>query len=980
MEESASPDADSIDWRIPAAPVGAALLARRAGAVTKSNRSPGPLNASRRVWRTHLAVLALLTASSLALTWPLVLHLTTHVPGDGIDDPALAWNLWWVKTALVDRQLDPFQMHWMFYPLGINLAFYTLTVFNAVLGLPIQLASSVILTNNLLLLASFVIGGYGAFLLALEVLRPGNGAAARHLPALLGAVVFTFASSRLFYVALGQVNIVSGQWIPFCALYLVRLGRAHDRRAAARNGALAGLFLAMQLWTEMTFASFLLLLVGMFAVWWLGRSLLARGRRPHATGMHGQTPAGGTWLWLPGLLVLAAVVLLAAAPLLAGMLPDLQAEGDFFTSGGGFAGEFSADLRGFLQPNQLHPLFGRMTAALPFAHEKGQHLFWGYTVVGLALLGLWTGRRRPDILFWGIVTGLFVWLTLGPSLRVNGIDTGLPGPFALLQELPFFKGNRYPSRYSVMVLLGLAVLAAAGVEALLGRWDARRTTGRALRWRPTLAVAAIGLTGLIVFEHLAVPLPLTDLTVPAVYRHVANEPGDFTVLEVPLGLRNGARVLGKKDVLIMRQQWYQTAHGQRLVGGNTSRNPPFKFQYFSQAPVLSTLIGLTNANDEPLHTALRQLLADPRAWQALLDHDRPRIDAFLRQFDVRFMAVHERYVPDTVRAYLEALLPLTLVATEDDIRLYRVDLPAGAAAASSPAADFATPEGTLYLGEGWSGWVQPPLLGSVWSADASTEVWAERSRVRLLYPLSPAGGELTLELRAPGPAQRVRVEIGGWQSAPQAVGEDWQAVTFAVPPGVAPAGLNDIDLVFDRLYPVETALASVGAGSTAAPVAILVESAGEETGDFAHIWVNGSDVAPRPAEPGYQVVVIDPATGAVTDRGHFDTLADPAASAALARFVAAVPAGHWVAVAAGDDASLALQPVAVDALRSIGAVGDLRGRFRWGHAILGTKGAAPGTALESMGALQPVSVFRGGPWHSPQVAAGLRTLNWNSAE
>ncbi len=934
-----------------------------------------PLSVRHRSWRSHLVVLAVLAVLSLALTWPLVLHLGTHVPGDGIDDPALAWNLWWVKAAVVDRQIDPYQMNWMFYPPGINLAFYTLTVFNAFLGLPLQLATSVILANNLLLLASLVISGYGTFLLVLEVLRFDARAvpARRYWPALVGALVFAFASSRMFYIALGQVNIASAQWIPFCALYLVRLGRTRTRPTAIRNGALAGLFLAMQLWTEMTFASFLLVLVGLFAAWWVGREVLARRRSRRRPAQLEPTAAPG-WLWrvaMPGLVTMAVVVVIAALPLLASMLPDLQAEGDFFSSGGGFAAEFSADVRGFVQPNQLHPLLGQLAAALPFAHDKGQHLFWGFTVTGLALWGLWAGRRRPDIVFWGVATALFLWLTLGPTLRVNGVDTGIPGPFAILQELPFFKGNRYPSRYSVMVLLGLAVLTAAGVDALFARWATRQPAN----WRPAMSFAAVGLAGLIIFEHLAVPLPLTDLTVPAIYRRVADETGDFTLLEIPLGLRNGARVLGKKDVLIMFEQWYQTVHGKRLVGGNTSRNPPFKFQYFSQAPVLSTLIGLTNAADEPLHTTLRQLLADPAAWQTLLDHDRPLVGSFLRQFDVRYVAVHNQAVPDTVRTYLETLFPLSLIATQDGISLYRVEPQAAAAA----PVDLTAPDGTLYLGEGWSGWVQPPLLGPVWSGSVPAAAWAERERVRLLYPLSARGGELTLQLRAPGPDQRVRIEINGWQSVPHPVDEDWQRVTIAVPPGIAQTGMNDIDLVFDRLYPVETALNSA-AESAQPPVAVLVESAGEETGDFGHIWVNGIDEAPRPGEPGYQVVVIDPTEGRVTTRAYFDTLADPAASDALVRFIAAVPAGHWVAVAAADDASLALQPAAVDALRTIGAVGDLRGRFRWGHAILGTKGAAPGTALESMGALQPAAVYQGGPWHSTEVAAALRTFSWKPAE
>jgi hypothetical protein len=66
----------------------------------------------------------------------------------------------------------------------------------------------------------------------------------------------------------------------------------------------------------------------------------------------------------------------------------------------------------------------------------------------------------------------------------------------------------------------------------------------------------------------------------------------------------------------------------------------------------------------------------------------------------------------------------------------------------------------------------------------------------------------------------------------------------------------------------------------------------------------------------------------------------------------------------------------VAALRDIGAAGDLRGHFRWGHAIIGVAGAAPGQALEAMGALQPVGAAVGGAWRSPQVAAAVRRVGW----
>lgn len=112
--------------------------------------------------------------SGLALffTWPLARYFTTHMPGNGIDDPALGWNLWWIKTRLVE-QLNPdiFHVDWMFHPIQINLAFYTLTPLNGLLSIPLQLCFGLTVANNLVLLASFVLSGFGAFLLVEDILH-----------------------------------------------------------------------------------------------------------------------------------------------------------------------------------------------------------------------------------------------------------------------------------------------------------------------------------------------------------------------------------------------------------------------------------------------------------------------------------------------------------------------------------------------------------------------------------------------------------------------------------------------------------------------------------------------------------------------------------------------------------------------------------------------------------------------------------------
>ena len=118
--------------------------------------------------RPHRAALALFSILTLALTYPLVTHLTTHVPGSAtwaFDEYTFLWSAWWFKTAALNLHSIPLHTNLLFYPLGLDLILYTYNLFHAVLGLPLQLAGNVPLASNLMLWFATLMSGYGAFLL-----------------------------------------------------------------------------------------------------------------------------------------------------------------------------------------------------------------------------------------------------------------------------------------------------------------------------------------------------------------------------------------------------------------------------------------------------------------------------------------------------------------------------------------------------------------------------------------------------------------------------------------------------------------------------------------------------------------------------------------------------------------------------------------------------------------------------------------------
>jgi hypothetical protein len=976
-----------------------------------------------------LGPLLVFAALSVLLTWPLAAQFTpgglSRLPGDGIDDPSLAWNLWWVKHALVDQPQNPFQVAWQFWPVGINLAFYTLTVLNGMLAIPLQAAFGVIPAYNLILLSSFVLSGLGAYLLCLDFLARMRGHAGEAMastprvfafPALLGGALYAFASAKLFYAALGQGNIASSQWIPFAILYIMAAARRDGR---PRDVILAALFVTLQAYAELTYASFLGIFVALVVLWrflemmrpprqvadsgapnlfggspgqilapgapprWVKTSLRGASFAPkqsdprrgiasaQTTGLAmtpqeafpGQNAAGknrnaSLARFLARMTLLAVLVAIGCAPILTNMLPDLQAEGDFLTSGGGFADIFSADLAGYALPTQLHPLLGGLTrraandsAPRPdgshFPVNKGQQIYLGYTALGLAAIGLWRGRRRPPTWFWAFAAFLFFLLTLGPSLRVAGYDLRVPLPFDLVAQLPFYKGNRYPSRYSVMLLACLAPLVASGAAALL----LRASRSARLTARPAVLLAP-GLAILLLFEHLSAPLPMSDLRVPPLYDRVAAAAGDFALLELPPGWRNGARVAGKSDLVIMQQLWNQTAHGKRLLGGNTSRNPEFKFQFFSEDPTLARLIAETNAADLPQHDALRAALAGSPITPA----DAARARDWAATWAIRYVMVHRDKLPATTEAALRRLLPVALVAEAGPLALYQVtgDLP--------PPDSFAvaTDAGRLILAEGWS----PPGLGDA--------VYAQRREARLLLPLGRDAKQARFDLWALAPGQEVTLLVDGRVVGSVPVALERQPVTFDLPPDPARPALSDVRLRFAMLSSAAGATVSpapAGGTGLAVPVSLVVRSAGQETGDFAHIYVAGVDRSPN--RRGYNLVALSPADGRVLGAAAFDTHADATASRRLAEWVRGLPPGTVVAAAIRDEAALNLGPEAVDALRALGSSADLRGRFRWGHALIGVTGGGPGTAQEAVSGWRVGQVATGVPITAPQVAAAL---------
>ena len=903
-------------------------------------------NVLQRRSRVHSLALILYAVLAVVLSWPLVRHLGTHVPGSytwAFDEYTFLWNSWWLRYSLLDLGHNPLYSTYTFYPLGVSLVLYTYNLFNALISLPFQPFLSLPAISNLTFLFATVLSGYGTFLLVEYLLHklqypipntqhPTRNTVQvlgiRYYAAFLSGLIYAFGSYRMVYAAIGHYDMWSTAWIPLYVLFLVKTIRAPQMR----NAILAGIFLVLAMLCEMIFGVFLGILNLILLAFVVGR----RGRAEVAGG-------------LPALLKRLAVMSLVAAilylPVLVPILREMS--GGYELDGWGDAEKLSVDLLGLVTPTALHPLGGGWAETLYQTREGTSRfrdlntVFLGWTGLALAVVGAVRYRRRLAAWIASLVT--FVVLSLGPLLQINGRSTfdldgltvNVPLPFILLHYIPVIKANRVPNRFSVVLMLALAVLAGFGAY-----WLLKKATSSKSQVARTLPVpCSLLLVSLLLFEHWSVPLPLTDARIPPVYEQVAADPGDFAILQLPIGWRNSFGMQGAEDT---QTQYYQAYHHKRLLSGNISRNPPDRFDYFHRVPILDSLMTIETYGQ-----------VGPERRGA----DLATAAEFVSFYDIRYVVVapgipdRPPYVDtrDAAVAYVEEVLPVEKVYEQDGWILYRMKQPPLPA---TFAVDFGSsePRTAMALGEGWAEAEEIQGVTANWAVAQGARVFlpaVERTDFRLTIralPFDyPGAGE-----------QKVTLQVNGHRLEPIALASGWMTYTWEVPGQFLKPGLNDVRFEFGRLdTPADVVPGNGAIGTTGvqAPTAIEVNSGGPA--DLAYITVGTGDKTEDGSvhRPGYNVAVIHPRTGKLLDRRGFDTTpgGSEAEAAALTGFMERVPDGRIVVVVMQGDGAAHLTEEAVNALREIGGQADPRGSRGWSHAIIGVKGAAPGAALEAAG-------------------------------
>ena len=480
------------------------------------------------------AVAVLFVALTLVATYPIARAPASYAFFNHADAQLNMWILAWDAHAVARDPRHVFDTN-IFAPERRTLAYSeTLLGYLPLAGPILWLGGSPALAFNAVLLFSFIASGLGMYLLARHL-------TGRHGPAIVGGVVYAFMPYRFAHVP--QIQLEAMEWMPlaFLSLHLFI-----ERRRPVYALALAAA-VVVQAFCCLYYAVFLgLALIVATPV------LLARDRRP------------GRGAVLLTLALTGGLTIVALAPLGVEYMRVHREQGLERTLDE--TASRAADVDAFLaSPARLHQrLWSHGGSPRDYLFPGVIALLLCAVAIAAAATTRFAARRCPPslallVVAYAAIAAVGVFASLGPR-GVGGVSL-----FHILYDAgPLMHGLRQVSRFAVLGLFGVSVLAAIGAAIV---------TANARRFG---ALASAALAALAFAEVLVAPVSadrpggealMAIPPAPPVYDWLARQPGKFSIVELPFAPRgqmwqNGPYV------------YWSTVHWHGVVDAYSGFAPP----------------------------------------------------------------------------------------------------------------------------------------------------------------------------------------------------------------------------------------------------------------------------------------------------------------------------------------------------------------------------------------------------------------------
>ncbi|WP_374271517.1 hypothetical protein [Actinoplanes sp. M2I2] len=535
-------------------------------------------------WRDVLAA-ATFVVVAFYLTAPLWLNLDHQLRDDPQDQAFFEWMLAHGARVLTDGAY-PFFSDRMNYPDGVNMMANTSVLAISLPMTPVTLLFGPHVAFNVFLTMALALTGISwYFVLSRQFVSS-------RLAAWVGALFCTFAPSMVSHAG-GHPNIVSQFLVP---LIIWRTLRLRQPGRAVRNGLIMAALLIWQAFINLEVLFMTAVGLGVFCL------IMAVARR--------KTHRGETRRFLQGLAVAGIVTLAVLAyPL------SVQFFGPQSYHGlPQFVRNFGADLGSFTAYSS-HSVAGNAVIAERLAQnpaEENAFFGWGLVILFVGLL-VWM-RRSVAVLALGSLAVLFAAMSLGPRIFLNGINTGMPGIWAVLHSVPVLN-SAVPTRWAMAIAPVVGILLALGVQRAVDLVRSQPAARGPVRVAMITAVA-MALVPLVPVQLKTVPMaPVPDFVTSGAWKQFVDD--NHTVVTLPLPDS------GYPDPLrwtAMTGQDMRIAGAYALLPNQNPLNPSDRTALFSPPwrPTSGLMASIRQGNPIPeINDTRREMtLADLRYWKA----------------------------------------------------------------------------------------------------------------------------------------------------------------------------------------------------------------------------------------------------------------------------------------------------------------------------------------------------------------------------
>ncbi len=513
----------------------------------------------KKFFNHYFLVTIILVIITVLFTYPISFNMTTSFYGYPGDIFGTIWYLWWVKYSLFELKVSPLYSPIVGTPSGIYLPIIT-PVF-PLLSLPSTLLFDEVFSFNFLILLSFVVSGIGMYALAYYLTK-------NKYASFVSSIIFAFSPYHIAH-SMDHLGLSQIQWIPFCMLYMLKL----DRERSYKSAAIFGIFLTLVIFTEVYYALFIVLVILTYILYrvYASELYILKNLAQCFTSKNLKITGIISMILMTASL---AVYSLLIRPVLV-PFKDMLPRRDMYE-----LLIYSAKPWDFFLPPVYHPVFGQYVQEFVLSHLYGsnpteQILYIGYVPLVLSIYAIFKFIKNKKMEEHNIVIIFLLFSVLALSFMLPAYlhiyDLKIPFSFSyLLYQVT--QSFRVMSRFDVILMMSVSVLSGIGIKYILKEKIKKRSL-----------IFVIVVILVILFEFAPIPSNIsqikrpeqnfpfsryeyeyhtTKIEIPEEYNWLANQKGDFTIIEYPLAIAPG-----KDEIIHYRYLFFQRVHKKKLING-----------------------------------------------------------------------------------------------------------------------------------------------------------------------------------------------------------------------------------------------------------------------------------------------------------------------------------------------------------------------------------------------------------------------------